>query len=82
MYQRAVAAYKVYADVLGNLIHGFRNFHIAAACRADKADGSDGNALVYDGNAVFGGDVVTRFNKIFSAGINFIVNFCRGFLSA
>ena len=77
MHQRAVAADKIDAYFLGYFVHSLAYLFIAAARRADKADGRDGNALVDDGYTVFGGNVVSRFHEISCKPLNLAVDLFR-----
>ena len=82
MDERAVTADKVDADLFGYSVHSLAYFLVTAARRADKADGRDGNALVDDGYAVLGGDVVARFHEVARKFFDLAVDFFRRTLFA
>ena len=77
MNERAVTADKVDADLFGYFVHRPADLFVTAARRADQADGRDGYALVDDGYAVLGGDVVARFHEIARKPFDLAVNLLR-----
>ena len=62
--ERRIASEEVYADFVGDFIESLNDFEMSFACRRDKADGSNRDALVYDRNAYFARYIVAYSDEV------------------
>ena len=64
MYECGIASEEVYADFVGDFIESSDDLEMSFACRSDKTDGSNRDALVYDRYAYFARYIVAYSDEV------------------